>query len=431
MIEVLQDGTKAAERRLAALLGRGQTGGNVEGDVRRIIEAVRKGGDAALLRFTARFDGVELRTRDLFVSERELDAAAGKVAPDVRRALERAHSRLVRFHRKQIERGFELREEGIRAGIRVTPLAHVGVYVPGGTASYPSSVLMNVVPAKVAGVEEITLTTPPSRTGLRPEVLFAARLAGATRVLRAGGAQAVAALAYGTRHVRRVDKIVGPGNVWVATAKRLVFGQVDIDMIAGPSEVLVIADGTASPVFVAADMLAQAEHDPQAAAVCLATSRRTAEAVVREVTRQVSELERKKTAATSLRRYGMVLLVDSIERAAEISNGIAPEHLELFVRNPRKLLRLIRNAGAVFLGQWTTEPLGDYAAGPNHVLPTGGSARFSSPLGVYDFVKRTSIIEVSRRGFERLAPTVERLARSEGLEGHARAVARRLADGGF
>jgi len=431
MVEVLRDGTPAAKRRLAVLLARGRHAGSVEPEVRRIIAAVRKLGDGALLDFTRRFDRVELRRRDLFVSRRELDAAAARVDPGVRRALERAHRRLVRFHRKQVERGFELHEEGIRTGVRITPLAHVGVYVPGGRAAYPSSVLMNVVPAKVAGVPEITVATPPGPDGIRPEVLLAARIAGATRVLRAGGAQAVAALAYGTRTVARVDKIVGPGNVWVATAKRLVFGEVDIDMIAGPSEVLVIADGTASAAFVAADLLAQAEHDPQAAAICLATSRKTAHGVVREVVRQLAELERRKTASGSLRRYGTVLLVGSIERAVEIANAIAPEHLELFVRKPRRVLPLVRNAGAVFLGQWTTEPLGDYAAGPNHVLPTGGSARFSSPLGVYDFVKRTSIIEVSRRGFERLAPTVERLARCEGLEGHARAVSLRRADGGF
>jgi histidinol dehydrogenase len=249
-------------------------------------------------------------------------------------------------------------------------------------------------------------------------------------VLRAGGAQAIAALAYGTKSVARVDKIVGPGNVWVATAKRLVFGEVDIDMIAGPSEVLVIADQSADPAYVAADMLAQAEHDALAAAICIATSRRVAQAVAKEVTRQLAELGRREIATASIRRYGTVLLAASLERAVEIANAIAPEHLELFVRDPRAALRLVRNAGAVFLGELTTEPLGDYAAGPNHVLPTGGSARFSSPLGVYDFVKRTSIIEVTRVGFDRLASTVERLARSEGLEGHALAVTRRRSDGG-
>jgi histidinol dehydrogenase len=326
----------------------------------------------------------------------------------VRRALERGAPPPRALPQRQVEHGFELRERGIRTGIRITPLARAGVYVPGGTAAYPSSVLMNVVPAKVAGVADITIATPPSPGGIRPEVLLAARIAGATRIVRAGGAQAIAALAYGTETVARVDKIVGPGNVWVATAKRLVFGEVDIDMIAGPSEVLVIADATANATYVAADMLAQAEHDTQAAAICIATSRRTAEAVAVEVGRQLAELARRDIAGASIARYGTILLVASVQRAAELANAIAPEHLELFVRDPRAVLPLIRNAGAVFLGELTTEPLGDYAAGPNHVLPTGGSARFSSPLGVYDFVKRTSIIEVSRVGFDRLAATVER-----------------------
>ena len=431
MLEVLQDGSRAAARQLERLAARGESAAGVEPDVRKIIEAVRRGGDRALIRLTAKYDGVHLTRRRLFVTEREIDAAAKEVPAATRRALEHAHARLVRFHRKQVEHGFELREDGVRTGMRITPLAHVGVYVPGGTAAYPSSVLMNVVPARVAGVDEITVTTPPSTAGVRAEVLLAARIAGATRVLRAGGAQAVAALAYGTESVARVDKIVGPGNVWVATAKRLVFGTVDIDMIAGPSEVLVVADATANPRFVAADMLAQAEHDAQAAAVCITTSRRTAAGVVRALDQQLAELGRRAVAKRSLQRYGTVLVVDSLARAIEVANEIAPEHLELFVRGARRLLPMVRNAGAVFLGQYTTEPLGDYAAGPNHVLPTGGSARFSSPLGVYDFVKRTSIIEVTRRGFERLAPTVERLARSEGLEGHALAVARRRADGGF
>jgi histidinol dehydrogenase len=430
MIEVLADGSAAAERRLAALAARGRGDGDVEPQVRAILEAVRRDGDRAVLGFTEKFDGVRLRARDLIVSDREIRGAADRVPLAVRRALEHAHRRLVRFHKRQVERGFELRERGIRTGMRVTPLARAGVYVPGGTAAYPSSVLMNVVPAKVAGVDDVTVATPPSHHGIRPEVLLAAHIAGATRILRAGGAQAIGALAYGTKTVGRVDKIVGPGNIWVATAKRLVFGEVDIDMIAGPSEVLVIADAGANPAYVAADMLAQAEHDALAAAICIATSRRVAQAVAKEVSRQLAELDRRKIAAASIRRYGTVLVAGTLARAIEIANAIAPEHLELFVRDPRAALLLVRNAGAVFLGELTSEPLGDYAAGPNHVLPTGGSARFSSPLGVYDFVKRTSIIEVSRVGFDRLAPTVERLARSEGLEGHARAVTRRRTEGG-
>jgi histidinol dehydrogenase len=310
--------------------------------------------------------------------------------------------------------------------MRITPLDRAGVYVPGGRAAYPSSVLMNVVPARVAGVRDITVATPPSPAGIKPEVLVAARIAGATRVVRAGGAQAIAALAYGTKSIARVDKIVGPGNVWVATAKRLVFGVVDIDMIAGPTEVLIVADQTANASFVAADMLAQAEHDPEAAAICITTSRAKGEEVAEEVVRQLAELGRREIAAKSLQRHGLVLVVRDLERAVEIANEIAPEHLELFVRRPRALLPRVRNAGAVFLGEYSTEAIGDYVAGPNHVLPTGGSARFSSPLGVYDFVKRTSIIEATRQGLARVAASAVALAESEGLTGHAAAVRRRL-----
>jgi histidinol dehydrogenase len=278
----------------------------------------------------------------------------------------------------------------------------------------------------VAGVRDITVVTAPSPAGIKPEVLVAARIAGATRVVRAGGAQAVAALAYGTASIARVDKIVGPGNVWVATAKRLVFGVVDIDMIAGPTEVLIVADEKARASFVAADMLAQAEHDPDAAAICITTSRDKAAAVVAEVERQLAALVRREIAAKSLRRHGLVLVVRDLERAIALANEIAPEHLELFVRRPRVLLPRVRNAGAVFLGEYSTESLGDYVAGPNHVLPTGGSARFSSPLGVYDFVKRTSIIEATRQGLARVAAVAEAIAESEGLTGHAAAVRRRL-----
>jgi len=337
-----------------------------------------------------------------------------------------AHRRILAFHKLERESGFERREAGIRSGIRLDPLERVGVYVPGGTAAYPSSVLMNIVPAKVAGVRDITVVTPPATGGIRAEVLEAARLAGADRVLAVGGAQAVAALAYGTESVARVDKIVGPGNIYVATAKRLVVGEVGIDMIAGPSEVLIIADGRARPAWIAADMLAQAEHDPLAAAVCVTTSARVGESVAEAVSRQMSELPRAAVARRSMARYGTVVVVPSLRRAAEVADALAPEHIELHVASPRKLAASIHNAGAIFLGPSSTEALGDYAAGPNHVLPTGTAARFSSPLGVYDFVKRTSIIEVDRRGLAQLAPVVTTLARAEGLEAHARAVEMRI-----
>ncbi len=430
MLDVLSDGRPGARQRLAKLAARHSGGAAVERQVSSIIRAVRREGDAALLRYTKRFDGVALTRRDFVVSQRDIDKAVAAVPAATLRALKKAHARIAKFHRHQVDSGYDQREEGIRVGIRVVPLARVGVYVPGGRAAYPSSVLMNIVPARVAGVDDITVVTPPSPQGISPEVLAAARIAGADRVLRVGGAQAVAALAYGTQSIARVDKVVGPGNVFVATAKRLVFGAVGIDMIAGPSEVLILADGSARASLVAADMLAQAEHDPQAAALCISTSRRLAEGVALELERQLAELPRRSVAARSLRRYGSIVVVDSLDRGVELANQIAPEHLELFIRKPRRLLPSIRNAGAVFLGEYSSEPLGDYAAGPNHVLPTGGSARFSSPLGVYDFVKRMSIIETTRGGLERLAPTVERLAASEGLDGHARAVSRRRSDQG-
>jgi histidinol dehydrogenase len=431
MLEVLKDGTKAANARIGKLLARGGGDPKIDAQVTEIIRTVRRGGDRALIKYTKRFDGITLRKRDIVVTEKEIDRAAAQVRPAVRRALQTAQSRIAKFHRLQREKGFELKEKGLRTGIRVTPLERVGVYVPGGRAAYPSSVLMNIVPAKVAGVEDITVVTPPAAEGIVAEVLLAARLAGATRVLQIGGAQAIAALAYGTESIDRVDKIVGPGNIYVATAKRQVFGAVDIDMIAGPTEVLIIADTSADPEFVAADMLAQAEHDPLSAAVCLATSSRLATRVVAAVERQLAELPRRSIASRSLKRYGTVVHVSGLRRATEIANQIAPEHIELFVKKPHKLLDDIRHAGAVFLGQYATESLGDYVAGPNHVLPTGGSARFASPLGVYDFVKRTSIIEAGRDGLAKLAGTIDRLAMSEGLEGHALAVRRRLGGGGI
>jgi len=428
-LKIFTDGSAAFRARLKLLSDRQGDGGDVEKTVATILAAVRKEGDAAVLRYTARFDGVKLAARDLLVPQSEIDRAFRAIPAATRNALQQAHRRIVRFHGRQQEKGFEAAEPGLRLGMRVAPIEKAGVYVPGGRAAYPSSVLMNITPARVAGVPDITVVTPPSPSGIRPEVLAAARIAGATRVVRAGGAQAVAALAYGTETIPRVDKIVGPGNIYVATAKRLVFGQVDIDMIAGPTEVLIIADETARPDFVAADMLAQAEHDPEAAAICLTTTRGHAEAVAAEVEAQLATLARKEIARHSLARYGTIAVVDTLDRAAEIADQIAAEHLELFVRRPRALARRIRNAGAIFLGQYTTESLGDYAAGPNHVLPTGGSARFSSPLGVYDFVKRTSIIEATREGLARLARTVEDLADSEGLQGHGLAVRRRLEQG--
>ncbi len=423
---VLIDGTAEAKRRLEVLARRGEGPGDTEAVVAKIIAAVRREGDRAVARFTKRFDGVTLRPSDFTVSPEEIAEAYSNVDRPTLRALRVAHKRIVRFHKLQLDKGYELREPGIRTAMRVLPLARAGVYVPGGQAAYPSSVLMNVVPARVAGVDDITVVTPPSGGTIRPEVLVAADLAGAHRVLRIGGAQAVAALAYGTETVARVDKITGPGNIFVATAKRLVFGAVDIDMIAGPSEVLIIADRSSDPELVAADMLAQAEHDELAAAICITTSRHTGVRVARAVAEQLAGLDRRPIAGASIRRFGTVLVVKSMKRACELADEIAPEHLELFVENARGWIPSIRNAGAIFVGENTTESLGDYAAGPNHVLPTGGAARFSSPLGVYDFRKRTSIIEVGRSGLAALAPTVTALAESEGLQAHGLAVTRRM-----
>jgi histidinol dehydrogenase len=422
----LLDGSKAASAQLARLARRGKGPAGVEMDVRRILEAVRKEGDAAVVRFTRQFDGVSLAPAQFEVTSKEIAAARRRVPKALLAALETAHKRIRGFHEIARERSFEKKEPGIRTGTRLTPLARAGVYVPGGKAAYPSSVLMNVVPAMVAGVGEITVVTPPSKDGIRDAVLAAASIAGATRVLRIGGAQAVGALAYGTRTVARVDKIVGPGNIFVATAKRLVFGEVDIDMVAGPSEVLIVADASADPEWVAADMLAQAEHDELAASICITTSRDHASAVAAAVERQCAGLSRASIAARSLEQFGTILVAASLERACELADEIAPEHLEIFTKAPRRLLPLLHNAGAIFVGAMTTEPIGDYVAGPNHVLPTGGSARFASPLGVYDFVKRTSIIELDRSGLTRLAPTVTELATAEGLEAHALAVLLRM-----
>jgi histidinol dehydrogenase len=413
-------------RRLALLEARGeQASAKVERLVRAIVAAVRRRGDAALFAYTRRFDGVTLGPRTVEVRRAEMADAAASLPADVRRGLALAARRIAAFHRRQRQGSWSFRDAaGARLGQQVRPLDRVGVYVPGGTAAYPSSVLMNVIPAKVAGVAEVIGVTPPGRA--EPAVLAAAHLAGVDRLFRVGGAQAIAALAYGTRTIPRVDKIVGPGNIWVATAKRLVFGAVDIDMIAGPSEVLVVADGRARPDFVAADLLSQAEHDPLAAAILVTTSATLAARVAAALAEQLTQLSRQAIARKSLARFGTAFVTGSMAEAVELVNRLAPEHLELAVARPEKLLPRIRHAGAIFLGEYAPEPFGDYLAGPNHVLPTGGSARFSSPLGVYDFIKRSSVIGAGPRTLARLGPVVARLARLEGLDAHARAVERRL-----
>ena len=431
IVPLLRTTDPTYQKRLQQLLTRGESASaEVEVRVREILAQVKKTGDRALCAYTKQFDRVRLTPATLQVTKAEMVAALSALPRAERTALQTAAKRIASFHSKQRQTSWSYRDSlGVTLGQAITPLERVGVYVPGGKAAYPSSVLMNVIPAKVAGVKEINVISPPSPQGYHPGILAAAALAEADAFFRVGGAQAIAALAYGTNTVPRVDKIVGPGNIYVATAKRLVFGQVDIDMVAGPSEILVIADDSASPDYVAADMLSQAEHDELAAPLCLTTSEKLATAVVQSLTEQLPTLSRRDIAQASLKRYGAVIVARDRAEMIALANALAPEHLELAVKNPRSWLKDIRHAGAIFLGHWSTEPFGDYIAGPNHVLPTGGTARFSSPLGVYDFLKRTSIIEASSRALATLGPQIVRLAEMEGLEAHARAVQYRLNGG--
>lgn len=407
--------------------------GSVDPEIARrvaeIVAAVRAEGDAALLDCTRRFDRVALTAPELAVRPEEYAAAERAVGEATLRSLRYAAERIERFHRECAPRSWRMKDDhGSRLGQEVRPLDRVAVYVPGGRAAYPSTVLMTVVPARVAGVREIVLVSPPGADGsLDPAVLAAARVAGVTEAYRVGGAQAIAALAYGTASIRRVDKIVGPGNVYVALAKARVFGDVGIDMVAGPSEVLVVADDTADAAFVAADLLAQAEHDPMARAVLLTPSRALREAVAAELGGQLARLPRRAIAGEALAGHGALVLTASLEEAVELANRLAPEHLELQVADPEGLLARVRHAGAVFLGRHTPEVVGDYVAGPNHVLPTGGTARFSSALSTEDFVTRISVIEFSPEGLAEAGPHVGELSRVEGLAGHGAAAAMRIA----
>jgi histidinol dehydrogenase len=407
-------------------------GAEIHRQVDAILAAVRDTGDAALLELTERFDGVRLTSDGLRVRPEELDAARGQVGAPTIQALAYAAERIERFHRATIPRSWAMTDgTGSRLGQEVRPLDRVAVYVPGGRAAYPSTVLMTVIPARVAGVREIVLASPPAGDGaLHPAVLAAAGLAGVTEAYRIGGAQAIAALAYGTETIRRVDKIVGPGNIWVTLAKARVFGTVGIDMLAGPSEVLVIADGEADAGHVAADLLAQAEHDPMARAILLTPSSPLLERVAAETARQLGALPRRGIAEEALRANGALVRTESLEEAVAIANELAPEHLELLVADPEPLLAQVRHAGAVFLGRFTPEVVGDYVAGPNHVLPTGGTARFASALGTEDFVKRVSVIRYSRAGLRDGGPHLAELARVEGLAGHAAAAEVRMTDRG-
>jgi len=421
-IRIVKAGGRDFWPALRKILQRREQGdGNVEARVKEIVRTVREKGDRALIHYARVFDGVRLKRGSIEVKRREVDRAMEKVSMADLRALRLAARRIAAFHRRQLERSWVYRDSlGLLLGQRITPLDRAGVYVPGGKASYPSTVLMNVIPAKVAGVKEVIMASPIGEDG--PIILAAARIAGVDRIFRIGGAQAVTALAFGTETVPKVDKIVGPGNIYVATAKRLVFGAVDIDSIAGPSEILLLADGAADPVHIAADMLSQAEHDEMAAALCITTSAVLARKVRAELERQIRETKRHAISMKALARYGAIIVVRGLGEAVEVANAIAPEHVELIVRQPQKWARWIRHAGAIFIGPYSTPPLGDYLAGPNHVLPTGGSARFFSPLGTYDFLKRTSVIWAGKAALRALAPGIVHLARLEGLYDHARAV---------
>ena len=395
---------------------------NVSAAVDAVIADVRKDGDAALRAYTKRFDGVELD--DLRVSESELEAAWTALEPDFIETLRMAAENIRRFHERQVHQDFELRDRpGIIMGQRYTPIEKVGICVPRSPVAFPSTILMNVIPAKIAGVKEIVLVTPPEKDGsVSPAALAAACIAGVDRIFKIGGAQAVAALAYGTETVPAVDKIVGPGGIFVATAKRKVFGKVGIDMIAGPSEILVLADGACNPRWVAADLLSQAEHDVLASAVLVTDSEALATAVQAEVERQLNLLPREPVARKSIEGSSKILLCDSLDEVIDTANRIAPEHLEICTDDPFAILPRIRNAGSIFLGKNAPEALGDYFAGPNHTLPTSGTARFSSPLGVDDFVKKSQFIYYTRDALEKVAQPIAAFAREEGLEGHARSV---------
>ncbi|OKP99299.1 histidinol dehydrogenase [Paenibacillus sp. P46E] len=398
--------------------------------VKEIVADIKKEGDAALLRYTERFDGAALTAAQLRVTADELQAAYGRVEESFVTAIRAAAANIRAFHARQKRNSWmDLQPDGTILGQIIRPLKRVGVYVPGGKAAYPSSVLMNVIPAQIAGVPEIVMVTPPSTggtEGIDPYILVAAAEAGVNEIYRVGGAQAIAALAFGTESIVPVDKICGPGNIYVALAKREVYGAVDIDSIAGPSEIVVLADDTAEAAYVAADLLSQAEHDEMASAILVTPSQRLAEAVAAEVERQLRELPREAIARASVDNYGAIIVVESLAEGISVVNRLAPEHLEVVTEDPMGLLGSIENAGAIFLGPYSSEPVGDYFAGPNHIIPTNGTARFSSPVDVDDFIKKSSLIYYSKEALLKDGATIIELARREGLEGHARAIEVRL-----
>ena len=399
----------------------------VEATVKTIISDVRQRGDVALFELSKKFDRIDLDSANVEVNRVEIDTALAAVSNDSLAALQVAADRIAAYHAKQKqETWLSTDEDDVLLGQMVRPLDRVGIYIPGGKAAYPSSVLMNAIPAKVAGVTEVIMVVPMPGGEINPHVLAAAQIAGVDRIFKVGGAQAVAALAYGTQSVPRVDKITGPGNIYVATAKRLVFGQVDIDMIAGPSEILVINDGSGTAAHIASDLLSQAEHDELASAIMVTNSETMAADVQLEIETQLQELSRETIARQSVENYGAIIVAENLDEAIEFSNRIAPEHLELAVDNPFEILPAIRHAGAIFMGHHTPEAAGDYLAGPNHTLPTGGTARFFSPLSLDDFVKKSSILSFSAAGLQRLGNEIVHIAELEGLEAHAKSVSIRL-----
>ncbi len=395
-----------------------------EEKVNEILTAVKTEGDKALFDYTLKYDKYQLTPENIRVTAEEIREAYAQMDPELVEVIRRSAANIRAFHEKQLRNSwFDAKEDGTILGMRITPIGRVGVYVPGGKAAYPSSVLMNVVPATVAGVKDIIMTTPPGADGkVNPGTLVAADIAGVKTIYKAGGAQAVAAMAYGTESVPKVDKITGPGNIFVALAKKAVYGHVSIDSIAGPSEILVLADETANPRYVAADLLSQAEHDELASAILITTSRELAEQVSTEVDVFLQRLSRREIMEKSLDNYGYILLAENMETAIETANDIASEHLEILTKNPFDTMTRIQNAGAIFLGEYSSEPLGDYFAGPNHILPTNGTAKFFSPVNVDDFIKKTSIISYSREALQAVHQDIERFAESEGLTAHANSI---------
>lgn len=398
--------------------------------VKEVLAKVKAEKDKALFAYTKQFDGADITAETILVSEREIQEAYEQVDDELLEIVRKALKNIESYHAKQMQYSwFDSKPDGTMLGQKVTPLQRAGVYVPGGKAAYPSSVLMNIMPAKVAGVDEIIMVTPPGKDGsINPTTLVAAKEAGATAIYKVGGAQAIAALAYGTESIPKVDKIVGPGNIYVALAKKAVYGHVSIDSIAGPSEILVVADDTANPRYIAADLLSQAEHDELASAILVTTSESLAQRVSKEVDQFVNELSRGEIITKSLDNYGYILIADSMEEVIDVANEIASEHLEIMTENPYDVMTKIRNAGAIFIGEYSSEPLGDYFAGPNHVLPTNGTAKFFSPLSVDDFIKKSSIIAYSKEALEKIHVDIETFAQAEQLTAHANSIKVRFED---